>query len=199
MAAEQGYQLHVLTFDYGQRNRYEISAAEKLAAGYGVSAHMRMKLDLRQIGGSALTDNIDVPGYEEEGIPVTYVPGRNLIFLSIAVSWAEVIGAEAIFIGANVRDYSGYPDCRLNFLKSFQRTADLATRKTTNIVIKAPLINMSKARIVDEGRRLGIDFTATSSCYDPLEEGRECGVCSSCRIRAKGFEGADPAERKDLT
>ncbi len=187
MAKEQGYRLFTLTFDYGQRNRHEIKLAENLAKSYGVEKHMKMEVDLRKIGGSALTDDIEVPETETKGIPVTYVPARNLIFLSISVAWAEVIGADSIFIGANVRDYSGYPDCKHDFLKNFERTADLGTKKETKIYIKAPLIKMSKAKIIREGKSLGVDFTRTNSCYNPGPDGEPCGKCVSCKLREKGF------------
>lgn len=190
LAKEQKNEVYALTFDYGQRNIHELVAAEKLANAIGVKEFMRLKVDLRMIGGSALTDDIDIPRQETKGVPVTYVPGRNLIFLSIGVAWAEVLGAYSIYIGANVRDFSGYPDCRPDFLDSFSKTADLATRKGTKISIKAPLLNMSKSRIVLEGQRLGVDFSITSSCYDPYPDGRPCGVCDSCRLRDKGFSEA---------
>lgn len=193
IAKEQGYRLFTLTFDYGQRNRYEIEAAEKLAEFCGSEKHLKMDVLLRKIGGSALTDDIDIPPaqIEYKGVPVTYVPGRNLIFLSIAVSWAEAIGADSVFIGVNVRDYSGYPDCREDFIKSFEKTADLGTKKNTKIYIKAPLIRMSKARIVMEGKRLGVDFSMTSSCYNPGPDGSPCGKCDSCKLREKGFREAE--------
>jgi 7-cyano-7-deazaguanine synthase len=190
IAKEQGYNLYTMTFDYGQRNKVELESAAELSRYYNAAEHKKMNIDLRSIGGSALTDDIDIPVEETKGIPVTYVPGRNLIFLSFAVSWAEVIGADSVFIGANVRDYSGYPDCRSDFLKNFEKTADLGTKKGTRIYIKAPLIKMSKARIVKEGKRLGVDFSITSSCYDPSENGDHCGVCDSCRLRDKGFKEA---------
>jgi len=190
IAKEQGYECCTLSVNYGQRNQFELKASRALSESFGASKHLEINLDLRSIGGSALTsDEIDIPYSETKGIPVTYVPARNLIFLSIASSWAEVIGADSVFIGANVRDYSGYPDCRSDFLKSFEKALDLGTKKETRITVKAPLIKMSKAKIIQEGIRLGVDFTKTSSCYDPGENGEPCGKCASCRIREKGFMG----------
>ncbi|MBN2406537.1 MAG: 7-cyano-7-deazaguanine synthase QueC [Elusimicrobia bacterium] len=191
IARETGYNIYTLTFDYGQRNRVEIDKARCLAEKYGSEKHLEFGLDLRKIGGSALTDDIEVPRGISQDVPVTYVPARNLIFLSVAVAWAEVLGAGSVFIGANVRDYSGYPDCREDFLKSFEKTAGLGTKKETKVSVKAPLIKMSKAMIVREGRRLGVDFSVTSSCYDPDDAGAECGTCESCRLREKGFVEAD--------
>ncbi len=191
IAKEQGYSLYALTFDYGQKNRHEIEAAEKLAEGFNVEKHMKMDLDLRKIGGSALTDNIEIPKEDTKDIPSTYVPARNLIFLSVAVSWAEVLGADLVFIGANIVDYSGYPDCRMDFLESFEKTAGLGTKKQTRIQIRAPLMKMSKAGIYKEGKRLGIDFSKTSSCYEPGSDGVSCGECASCRLREKGIKEAE--------
>jgi 7-cyano-7-deazaguanine synthase len=196
LAKEKGFELYAVTFNYGQRNQYELEAAKKLADAYNVREHLIMDLDMRKIGGSALTDDIEVPTTETKGIPVTYVSARNLVFLSVAVSWSEVIGARSIYIGANVRDYSGYPDCRGGFLKSFEKTADLSTKKETRISIKAPLLKMSKSRIVEEGRRFGVDFSLTSSCYNPAADGSPCGNCESCRLRDKGFKEAGACEEK---
>ncbi|MFW6172740.1 MAG: 7-cyano-7-deazaguanine synthase QueC [Elusimicrobiota bacterium] len=188
-AKQDGYEIYALTVDYGQKSRHEIEAAKRIAEKEKVSSHLIMKVDLREIGGSALTnDDIEVPEEGSEGVPVTYVPARNLIFLSLAVSWAEVLGAEAVFIGANVRDYSGYPDCREEFLKSFEKTAALGTKGKTRISIKAPLLNRTKAEIIEQGKRLNIDFNITSSCYNPGLNGEPCGKCESCQIRKRGFE-----------
>ncbi|MFC2061530.1 7-cyano-7-deazaguanine synthase QueC [Elusimicrobiota bacterium] len=188
LAEEQGYVVYAITYNYGQRNIYEIEAAKELARIYKVEEHMEFNVDLRKIGGSALTDDIEVPGSETEGAPVTYVPARNIVFLSIAAGWAEVIGADTVFIGANVRDYSGYPDCRPGFLESFETAVNQGTKDETQITIKAPLINMSKAQIVEEGRRLDVDLSITRSCYDPGPGGEPCGKCDSCRLREKGFK-----------
>ncbi|MFH1414460.1 MAG: 7-cyano-7-deazaguanine synthase QueC [Elusimicrobiota bacterium] len=190
IAAERDYVPYTLTFDYGQKNRFEIEAAARLSKMIGAREHMKMDIGLGKFGGSALTDDIDVPAEESEGVPVTYVPARNLVFLSLAAAWAEVIGAGAVFIGVNMRDYSGYPDCRREFIKSFEKTAGLGTREETDIVIETPLIEMKKSEIYKEGLRLKIDFSMTSSCYDPLPGGSECGKCDSCRIRQKGIEEA---------
>ncbi len=190
IAKEQGYEIYALTVDYGQRSRAELKAASLLAQSMDAQ-HILMKVELDKIGGSALTDmGIDVPSEEIDGVPITYVPARNLIFLSLALSWAEVLGGQAIFIGANVKDYSGYPDCRADFLNSFQKTGMLGTKKETQVSIEAPILNMSKAKIVKEGHRLGLDFKLTSSCYSPLEDGSACGKCASCILRKKGFEEA---------
>ncbi len=193
LAVEEGYRIFTITFDYGQKNRQEIKAARRVSDTLGACGHKLFNLDLGQIGGSALTDSsIDVPLREGSGIPVTYVPARNLIFLSVALSWAEVLGAEALFIGANVRDYSGYPDCRKEFLKSFEKTAGLGTKDETRVKIKAPLLFLKKKEIVSEGNRLGLDLSITTSCYRPLPDGGPCGLCDSCRIRkeaVKKFSG----------
>ncbi|MFC2048610.1 7-cyano-7-deazaguanine synthase QueC [Elusimicrobiota bacterium] len=187
-AREEGYSLYPLTINYGQRNHFEIDAAKKISRYFDAEEHMVMDVNLRRIGGSALTGDIDVPHKDvTDGVPVTYVPGRNLIFLSIGVSWAEVLGADAIYIGANILDYSGYPDCREEFLNSFEKSACLGTQKSTSIEIKAPLLKMSKAEIVNQGYRFDIDFSMTVSCYDPDMSGKPCGECESCRIRARGL------------
>ncbi len=191
IASEQGYETHALIVDYGQKNRHEIKAAEKLADIY-CREKLVMDINLSKIGGSVITGDCEVTSDDSsDGVPATYVPARNMIFLSVAVAWAESIKAGSVFIGANVRDYSGYPDCRQNFLRSFEKTADLGTRKKTKIKIKAPLLRMSKAAIVKKGRRLGVDFSATSSCYNPSVQGNACGVCESCIIRNRGMREAE--------
>ena len=195
LARSRGDQSIALSFDYGQRHRWELVAAARIAESIGVDEHFIQTVDLRQIGGSALTsDGIAVPRHrplESTGeIPVTYVPARNLIFLSLALAWAEVRGATRILIGANAVDYSGYPDCRPEFIEAFARTANLATRvgiQSGGIRVEAPLMKMSKAEIIKTGVRLGVDYSLTTSCYDPDGEGRACGECDSCRIRRKGF------------
>lgn len=194
IAREQGFELFALTLDYGQRSREELAAAKRLAESMKAE-HIVMRVEIDKVGGSALTDrSIDVPSTDSKGIPVTYVPARNLIFLSLALSWAEVLEAQCIFIGANVRDYSGYPDCRADFLRSFQETANLGTKRETKVSIKAPLLNMGKAKIVEEGKRLGVDLKLTTSCYSPRDDGTSCGKCESCRLRSKGFEEAGVEE-----
>jgi 7-cyano-7-deazaguanine synthase len=198
----EGYAVHALTFDYGQRHRYELAAAREVAKSLGIVDHKVISVDLRQIGGSALTDNIRVPKGRltkemSASIPITYVPARNLILLSLAVAWAEVIEAETIVIGANAVDYSGYPDCRPEFIQSFETTANLATRQGSTgkqISVKAPLIAMAKAEIIKTGIRLGLDYSLTSSCYDPTPDGLACRACDSCLIRAKGFSEAGVAD-----
>ncbi len=194
LAQEQGYDCYALSLDYGQRHDAELLAAKRLAATAGVSEHKIIPLALDAIGGSALTDDaIDVPDHLEEGIPVTYVPARNTIFLALALGWAEVLGAWDIFIGVNAVDYSGYPDCRPEFIEAFTRLARLATKggvEGGDFKIHAPLIEMSKADIIREGMRLGVDYAATVSCYAADEQGRACGVCDACRLRAAGFNDA---------
>jgi len=194
LAQEQGYACYALSFDYGQRHRCELEAASKVAAVAGVVEHKVITLDLDNIGGSALTDSaIPVPHQPTEGIPVTYVPARNTVFLALALGWAEVLGAEAIFIGVNAVDYSGYPDCRPEFIEAFARLARLATRAGVEgkpIHIDTPLIHLSKAEIIQQGMRLGVDYANTISCYDPDAQGRACGQCDSCRLRAAGFKAA---------
>jgi len=194
MAVDQGYECHVLSFDYGQRSRTELNAARAVAAAFGVRDHRVVRLSLEDFGGSALTDtSIAVPEEAGEGIPVTYVPARNTVFLSIALGLAEVVGAEAIFIGVNAVDYSGYPDCRPEFIAAFETMANLATRAGVSgdpFRIETPLMKLTKAEIIAEGQRLGLDYGLTVSCYQADDEGRACGVCDSCRLRAKGFEDA---------
>ena len=194
LAQEQGYVCYALSFDYGQRHRCELDAARKVAEAAGVIEHKIITLNLDNIGGSALTDTaIPVPQQATEGIPVTYVPARNTVFLALALGWAEVLEAEAIFIGVNAVDYSGYPDCRPEFIEAFANMAQLATKAGVEgrpIRIETPLIHLSKAEIIQQGMRLGVDYANTISCYDPDAEGRACGQCDSCRLRAAGFEAA---------
>lgn len=195
IAKDEGYELHALSFDYGQRHRVELEAAEKVAREAGVEKHLVIKIDLMGIGGSALTSDIEVPKAGPSGeIPVTYVPARNTIFLSIALGWAEVLGAEDIFIGANAVDYSGYPDCRPEYLNAFEEMAKLATKASVEgnmrFRVRAPLIDMTKAEIIKRGRALGLDYSLTWSCYDPRPGGIQCGTCDSCRLRTRGFKEA---------
>ena len=194
MAREQGYACYTMSFDYGQRHRAELDAAARVARDLGAVEHKVIGLDLNGIGGSALTDSsIDVPETPGEGIPVTYVPARNTVFLSLALGWAEVLGARDIFIGVNAVDYSGYPDCRPEFIESFERMANLATKagvEGNGFTIQAPLQNLSKADIVKAGVRLGVDYSLTVSCYQADDQGRACGKCDSCRLRAEGFSAA---------
>jgi 7-cyano-7-deazaguanine synthase len=205
VARRDGFSCYALSFDYGQRHRVELESAERVARQLGAAAHRIMRIDLRLFGGSALTDEIPVPkgrAAEEMGvdIPVTYVPARNTVFLSFALAWAEVLEATDIFIGVNALDYSGYPDCRPEYIEAYERMANLATRAgvegRTRLKIQTPLIRMSKAEIVKLGCELGVDFGLTHSCYDPFPSGRPCGLCDSCVLRRKGFEEAgipDPA------
>jgi 7-cyano-7-deazaguanine synthase len=191
MAKEQGLQCYTLAFDYGQRTRSELDAAAKVSAMLGAKEHKVIKLDLGTIGGSALTDtSIDVPEEAAEGIPITYVPARNTVFLSLALGWAEVLGANKIFMGVNAVDYSGYPDCRPEFIKAYESMANLATVagvEGNRLTIETPLLRMSKAQIAAEGARLGVDYSITVSCYQADSEGRACGLCDSCRLRTQGF------------
>ncbi|MBI2780020.1 MAG: 7-cyano-7-deazaguanine synthase QueC [Gammaproteobacteria bacterium] len=194
LAREQGFSCYALSFDYGQRHRAELAAAERVSKTLGAVELKVIKLDLGGIGGSALTDlSIPVPDQPTQGIPVTYVPARNTIFLALALGWAEVLGARDIFIGVNAVDYSGYPDCRPEFIAAFERLANLATRAGVeggHVAIRTPLISLSKAQIIRVGVRLGVDYTLTVSCYSADEQGRACGMCDSCRLRAAGFEAA---------
>ena len=196
IAQSEGFDVYSLSFDYQQRHRAELTAADRVASVMGVVAHKTVELDLRTIGGSALTDDtIAVPDAEEgaTGIPVTYVPARNTVFLSIALGWAEVLGASAIFIGVNAVDYSGYPDCRPEYLKAYQEMAKLATKagvEGSPVTIRAPLIELSKAEIITRGHALGVDYGHTVSCYRATQEGLACGKCDSCSLRAKGFADA---------
>ena len=195
MAGEDGYDCFALSFDYGQRHRFELQAAKKVADQFNVLEHKIIHLSLDDIGGSALTDNaIDVPESPTEGIPVTYVPARNTIFLSLALGWAEVLDAEAIYIGVNAVDYSGYPDCRPEYIEAFQYMAALATRAGVEgrpVQIKTPLIHLTKAQIIKTGTRLGVDYAQTVSCYAADDNGAACGKCDSCRLRKAGFEAAN--------
>lgn len=195
MAKAQGYSCYTMSFDYGQRHRAELQAAERVASQLGVVEHKVIGLNLNGIGGSALTDStIDVPETPEVGIPVTYVPARNTVFLSLALGWAEVIGARDLFIGVNAVDYSGYPDCRPEFIEAFERMANLATKagvEGQGFSVQAPLQSLSKAQIIQEGIRLGVDYAITVSCYQADDEGRACGKCDSCRLRKAGFQAAD--------
>ena len=199
VARSQGFACHALSFDYGQRHRHELQAAARVSAALGACEHRVCPLDLRVFGGSALTSDIAVPKDRDEsemstGIPITYVPARNTIFLSVALGWAEILGAHDLFLGVNAVDYSGYPDCRPEFIAAFETLANLATKAGVEgrqrLKIHAPLGHMSKAQIVKEGLRLGVDYAQTSSCYDPGEDGRPCGACDSCLLRAKGFAQA---------
>ena len=206
IARSEGYEIYSLSFHYGQRHVLELEAAGRVARAFGAKEHLVINIDLTMIGGSALTDNIEVPKGRTERemqreIPVTYVPARNTIFLSYAVAWAEVLGASDIFIGVNAVDYSGYPDCRPEYIEAFERMANLATKAgvegKTRLKIKTPLINMTKALIIQKGIEVGVDYSITHSCYDPSPEGRACGQCDSCLLRKKGFEEAgvpDPTE-----
>ncbi len=198
LAREQGFSCHVLSFDYGQRHRSELAAADRISKALGATEYKVIKLDLGGIGGSALTDlSIPVPDQPTQGIPVTYVPARNTIFLALALGWAEVLGARDIYIGVNAVDYSGYPDCRPEFITAFERLANLATRagvEGEHVAIRTPLISLSKAQIIREGMRLGVDYALTVSCYSADGQGRACGVCDSCRLRAAGFEAAGVAD-----
>jgi 7-cyano-7-deazaguanine synthase len=195
LAMQEGYECYALSFDYGQRHRVELEAAERVARALGARRHVTVKVDLRALGGSALTDDIDVPkGGPADGIPVTYVPARNTVFLAVALGWAEVLGAEHIFIGVNAIDYSGYPDCRPEFIAAFEQMAHLATKAgvegAARIRVHTPLIQMSKADIVRKAYALGLDVALTHSCYDPDTAGRPCGLCDSCILRKKGFAEA---------
>ena len=205
IARQEGYRPYALSFRYGQRHEIELTAARRVAAAMGVSDHVVADIDLRAFGGSALTADIDVPHHNQvddldTGIPITYVPARNTIFLSFALAWAETIGASDIFIGVNALDYSGYPDCRPEYIAAFETMANLATKAgvegTQHLRIHTPLINLTKAQIIRRGLELGVDYSLTHSCYDPDLSGRPCGTCDSCLLRQKGFAEAgvvDPA------
>jgi len=196
IAQSEGYESHTMSFDYGQRHRSELNAAENVAKQFGAKTHRVMQVDMRNIGGSALTDDsIDVPtgGVEENAIPVTYVPARNTVFLSYALALAEVIEANDIFIGVNAVDYSGYPDCRPEFISSFEAMANLATKAGVEghkLSVKAPLMHLTKGQIIQQGNALGVDYSLTTSCYQADGEGRACGICDSCRLRKQGFADA---------
>src|SRR6266567_1817973 len=198
LATHDGYDVHAMTFRYGQRHTTEVEAARRVAAAYRVRAHVVVDIDLRAFGGSALTSDVSVPKDRpltgETGIPVTYVPARNTIFLSFALAWAEVLDAGDIFIGVNALDYSGYPDCRPEYIVAFERMANLATRSgvegTNPVHIRTPLIDLTKAQIVRLGLSLGVDYALTASCYDPTPDGAACGHCDACRLRLRGFAEA---------
>jgi len=206
IAKHEGFELFSLSFFYGQRHHHELIAAGKIAKAYSVAKHLVISLDLNKIGGSALTDNIEVPKSRTplmmaDEIPVTYVPARNTIFLAHALAWAEVIKSFDIFIGVNAIDFSGYPDCRPEYISAFEHMANLATKagieSRTRLKIKTPLIRMTKAQIIQQGVELGVDYSLTHSCYDPDKDGIACGLCDSCLLRLKGFEEAglkDPAK-----
>jgi 7-cyano-7-deazaguanine synthase len=191
IARSHGYESYCLSLDYHQRHIAELKAAEHVARALGATAHRTARLDLSMFGGSALTDSsIDVPELPTEGIPVTYVPARNTIMLSLALAWAEALQAQDIFIGVNALDYSGYPDCRSEYVQAFQHMANLATKSAVEgktITVHAPLIDMTKAQIIKQGKALGVDYAITVSCYQADDEGHACGVCDSCRFRSEGF------------
>ncbi len=199
VAKHEGYEPYALSFRYGQRHQFELAAAKKIARYFNVTQHLVLDIDMRKIGGSALTDKIDVPksqnidSMQKNDIPITYVPARNTIFLSFALAWAEVINAYHIFIGANAVDYSGYPDCRPEYITAFEKMANLATRAGVggkHVFVHAPIINMNKADIIRKGIQLRVDFSLTHSCYDPSRDGKACGSCDSCLLRKKGFREA---------
>jgi 7-cyano-7-deazaguanine synthase len=198
IALDQGYQCFVLSFDYGQRSLTELNAAKQIAQNMGVAEHRVIRLHLEDFGGSALTDHsIDVPEEETEDIPVTYVPARNTVFMSLALGWAEVLEADSIFIGVNAVDYSGYPDCRPEYIAAFENMANLATKRGVQgqpISIETPLIALTKEQIIQTGDKLGVDYSLTVSCYQADEQGRACGHCDSCRLRTQGFVDADIAD-----
>jgi 7-cyano-7-deazaguanine synthase len=199
LAKRLGFDIHALSFDYGQRHRCELESARRVVRSLGIMHHMVATIDLRMFGGSALTDDIEVPKNRagdlgSAGIPITYVPARNTIFLSFALGWCEVLGAQDIFIGVNAIDYSGYPDCRPKFLQAFEALSNLATKAgvegAARYRIHAPLLHMSKAQIIKAGMEAGVDFSLTHSCYDPYPDGSACGTCDSCVLRRRGFEEA---------
>ncbi len=197
MAREQGFSCHALSVRYGQRHTSELDAAARVAQAQHAVEHKTVAVDLRSIGGSALTADIDVPESPQQGIPITYVPARNTIMLSIALGWAEVLGAQHLFCGVNAVDYSGYPDCRPEFIRAFEALANLATRAGVEghrLTVHAPLMAMSKAAIAQEGARLGVDFSLTVSCYQADAQGRACARCDACRLRAAGFDAAGMAD-----
>ncbi|GAB3002199.1 7-cyano-7-deazaguanine synthase [Arenimonas maotaiensis] len=197
IARAEGYECYALSVNYGQRHESELRAADAVCAMLGAAAHKEVRVDLRAFGGSALTADIDVPESPSAGVPITYVPARNTIMLSVALSWAEVLGADAVFCGVNAVDYSGYPDCRPAYIQAFEAMANLATQAAIEgrrMHIRTPIIAMSKADIVREGVRLGVDFSRTVSCYQADAEGRACGRCDACRLRAEGFRAAGVAD-----
>jgi len=196
IAVNEGYEPYALSFRYGQRHKVELEAAKRIAKSFNAKEHIIVDIDLRQFGGSALTDDIDVPKDRSEdqmgtGIPITYVPARNTIFLSYALAWAEVLDCRHIHVGVNVLDYSGYPDCRPEYIESFEKMANLATKASVEgeekLSIHTPLINLTKAEIIQKGIQLNVDYSLTSSCYDPSPEGEPCSQCDSCQLRVKGF------------
>ena len=198
IAKNQGFDLNALTFNYGQRHDFELKSAQKIVDHFQIKNHIVVNINLAQFGGSALTDEIDVPKDRSESemtdIPLTYVPARNTVFLSLALAWAETLNAFNIFIGVNVLDYSGYPDCRPEYIAAFEKTANLATKAGVSgerFKIHTPLINMKKSEIILNGLKLGVDYSLTSSCYDPLKNGAPCGHCDACILRLKGFQEAD--------
>ena len=197
MAREQGFDLYALTFNYGQRHDHELNSAKMVVDLFNIEDHSIIDIDLSQFGGSALTDEIDVPKNRDSSdmadIPVTYVPARNTVFLSLALAWAEVLGSFDIFIGVNALDYSGYPDCRPEYISSFEKTANLATKAGVSgcsFKIHTPLIDMTKSKIIKTGMGLRVDYSLTSSCYDPGQKGNPCGLCDACYLRLKGFKEA---------
>lgn len=199
IAREQGFECHAISFDYGQRHRFELKAAGKVAEAGGATQHIVYQLDTQTFSGSALTGAVDVPKDRSDedmsaGIPITYVPARNTVFLSVALGWSEVVGAYDLFVGVNAVDYSGYPDCRPEYIAAFQKMANLATKAGVEneapYRIHAPLISLTKAEIIQAGTRLGVDYGLTHSCYDPLPDGTSCSHCDSCRLRLKGFAEA---------
>ena len=198
IAKNQGFDLNALTLNYGQRHDFELKSAQKIVDHFKIKNHSVVNINLAQFGGSALTDEIDVPKDRSESemtdIPITYVPARNTVFLSLALAWAETINAFNIFIGVNILDYSGYPDCRPEYIAAFEKTANLATKAGVSgerFKIHTPLINMKKSEIILNGLKLGVDYSLTSSCYDPLKNGTPCGHCDACILRLKGFQEAD--------
>ncbi len=203
IAQSQSYDAYTMSFRYGQRHAMELDRAKQISEKMGVKKHVIVNIDLRAFGGSALTDDIDVPKERSDqeigtGIPITYVPARNTIFLSFALAWAETLEIDTIFIGVNALDYSGYPDCRPEYIEAYQQMANLATKAgvegKTQLKIQTPLISMTKAQIIQKGAKLGVDYGLTLSCYDPNPQGRACGACDSCLLRIKGFEEAGVAD-----
>jgi len=203
IAREQGFKVYALSFDYGQNHKIELESAKRVAAKLSVQQHAIVKVDLRSFGGSALTSDQPVPKHRTveaigHGVPVTYVPARNTVFLSLSLAFAETLGATDIFLGVNALDYSGYPDCRPEFIEAFETVANLATKMGTEegkrITIHTPLIAMTKKQIVEAGQRLGVDYSMTISCYDPNESGEACGACDACLLRLKGFSEAGVAD-----
>src|SRR3989338_2561674 len=198
IAKEEGYEIYSLSFNYGQRHSFELKKASEVAKFFNAKKHLIIDIDLRKIGGSALTSDIEIPKSSiynlQSSIPITYVPARNTIFLSLALAWAEVLGAEDIFIGANAVDYSGYPDCRPEYIKAFEKMANLATKagveEKSHIKIHTPLIYLAKGEIIKKGISLGVDYSLTSSCYSQDKDGNPCGLCDSCQFRLKGFKEA---------